>query len=816
MKLRTKVILFFGTFLFIISSGSVLYAEYFIGNIFKKQTVENFSIIAEQSEGAYLAFRSGMKGRALDWSSDVNIQRIAKAVISSPEGSNLRAREAEEFMSYVSKSKMSYDKTVFLVDLVDRNGRVVASTRSARIGKDEKKEKTSYDKATHDTESAFGLPFGEVLLSSIVFEEYENPRPFIHATSRLYQKGANDDFIPIEALLVLHFSNTTEIANALGVGDTSHTGRQTGNLLLDHYQTSDIYIVNGDRTMVTPSRVISDNTRRQKVDTFPVQECFDRGKETSSEYDNYQGARVLGASMCLQKDETVIIVEIAKSEIFAPVAKMVQGTALGGIGVFVFGAFVIISFVRRPLGRIADIVSALRQVMKGDFSVRAGVFGKDELAELATAFNTMTENIKQSQVKLKEANDKIQKEAFQLERDVEEHAKQEKFLEESKRAQLNLLEDAWQVKERLEVEGRRLQTILSSIGDALLLIDGAYRIALVNPVAEKMFGMSREELIGKDMRTFVTLWKKRTEVVPQAQWPIEEVFLTKKIIDATLDDDFAISTEKHPEKTPIVFSVAPISGGTTQGAVIVMRDATKDRELDDAKSGFISVASHQLRTPLTTIRWYAEMLLSGDVGDPTPSQRDFLNEIHGGAERLYQTIDLLLGISRVESGKMKTEKIEIDLGAYTEEIKKEFVPQTAEKNIAITVVPPTEDSPPVMLDRLMLRQVLLNLVSNALRYTKEEGYIELRWWRDASASEIVYAVRDSGIGIPESQRSRIFTKFFRAENALSMVPDGSGLGLALVKELVMSWGGRVWFETEEGEGTTFFFTIPLVTKVSLP
>ena len=450
--------------------------------------------------------------------------------------------------------------------------------------------------------------------------------------------------------------------------------------------------------------------------------------------------------------------------------------------------------------------------MNGDLASQAPVRSKDETGRLAIMFNTMVESLRVNQKELKESKLALEEKAVALEKDVAEHKKQEQFLEESKRATLNLLEDSWKAKEALAIEGNKLQTILSSIGDGLILIDGSYRVALVNPSASRMFGMAEEELIGQDLRSVITLWRKGKDIVPPTSWPIEEVFLTKKVINGTLEDNLSISTEKHPDKTPIVFSLAPLGGGHA-GVVIIFRDASRDRELDEAKSGFISVASHQLRTPLTSIRWYSEMLLSQDAGPLNDSQKDFMNEIHGGAERLYQTVDLLLGISRVESGKIKMDRAPIDVGAFTGEITKELASQIDMKNLALSVIPPDREPVIVWLDSLTLRQVIINLISNSIRYTNEHGLIEIKWWMGDEGREVVYMVHDNGIGIPENERSRIFSKFFRAENARSQVPDGSGLGLALVKELVESWGGKIWFDTAEGQGATFFFTIPLTTRV---
>lgn len=817
MKLRTKTTIFFATLFILVTSLVVIFIEYYVGGAFKKQIVNDFVIIAEQSEGTYFAFLDGIKKRAIAWSSDSGIVGIAKRITKTEAGSVERARLANEFATYVTKSKMPIDETVFLVDLLDRNGIVIASTRPDRIGVDElKEEKEIY---AHDFSKTIVSSFREAFVKSFVFEEDETDEPMTHVTARMFDIGTEATPIPLPAVLLVHFANTKNLARALGVdvenGDvTTSEVRVTRMALLESYKTSDIYLVDRNSIMVSPSRFMKNVNLRQKVDTLPVRECMDNGKEISAEYDNFQGTRVLGASMCFKDDGIVLIVEIQKDEIYAPLDAINRIAIAGGIILAGLGILIALSFIRTPLRRIDEVVSALERVMNGDLTFQAPVLAKDETGRLAIMFNTMVESIRTSQKDLKESKLALEEKADALEKDVAEHKKQEQFLEESKRATLNLLEDSWKAKEKLAEEGNKLQTILSSIGDGLILIDGSYRIALVNPSASRMFGMTDEELLGQDLRSVITLWRKSKDVVPPTSWPIEEVFLTKKVITGTLEDNLSISTEKHPEKIPIVFSLAPLGGGHA-GVVIIFRDATRDRELDEAKSGFISVASHQLRTPLTSIRWYSEMLLSQDAGPLNDAQKDFMNEIHGGAERLYQTVDLLLGISRVESGKLKMDRAPIDVGVFTSDITKEMRSQIEMKNLSLSVVPPDREPVIVWLDSLTLRQVIINLISNAIRYTNDRGLIEIKWWMGDEGREVVYMVHDNGIGIPEKERSRIFSKFFRAENARSQVPDGSGLGLALVKELVESWGGKIWFDTAEGQGATFFFTIPLTTKVEV-
>lgn len=813
MKLRTKALLFFGAFIILLAAGVLFYATYVVGGALKVQATEALRIDAEQAEGSYYTFLKSIKREALDWTSDPSLQHIVVALLAGGDGTPARASAAKDFASYITDKKMPYDKSILMADILDKQGIVIASTRSVRLGTNELSEEIRL-KAHHFSKTIVSK-FGETFVKSIIFEQDETPYPMIHATVRFFIQNADGTWKPLDAVLLVHFLSIQEIASVLSGEAQVQDGALTGRALLSSYKTSQIYLVNSDKYMVTPSRYVTDVNQQQKVDTLPVQECLDNGKEISTEYNDYRGVRVLGASMCLVSEGLVLVVEINKAELWASIDRLIATTWAGVLVATFLMFFVILAFLQRPLSRIADIVSALERVMKGDLSTSAKVETKDETGRLATMFNKMVSSLRDNQDWLKGANKKLQESENLLRSDVEEHKKQESFLEESKRATQNLLEDSWMIKEKLEAEGRRLQAVLSSIGEGLILVDGSYRIALSNPVAAKMFGMTGEEILGKDLREFVTFWKNSKDIVPPAEWPLEQVFLTKKPVASTIEENFSISTEKHKEKLPIVFSIASLGGADGgAGAVIVMRDVTEDRALDEAKSGFISVASHQLRTPLTSIRWYSEMLLSQDAGPLNDTQKDFMKEVHGGAERLYQTVDLLLGLSRVESGKLKADRAPIDLGIFTTEIKKELTSQADEKKLSLEVAPPDRAPVIVWLDALTLRQVLLNLVSNAIRYTNENGNIEVKWWvREDGKEEVVYSVHDDGIGIPKEAQSQVFSKFFRAENARAQVPDGSGLGLALVKELVESWGGKVWFETKEGEGTTFFFTVPLSTKV---
>jgi len=809
MKLRTKATIFWASFLLIVAFVFAYYTQYVVSTSFRDQTTRDMRIFADQSEGAYYAYIRSLKVRVIDWSSDPSLNKIVKNLISTNEGTKERERFAEDFAQYITEKKMPYDETVIIADILDRNGEIIASTRPGRIGT-QKKRMDDHRGASSYSEILNSKP-SDAFIGGIKYEDGETNEPVMHASALMFSTDGGGIFASVGAVLRIHFANSKQVEDLLWGRLQVADGARSGDAFLSNYKTSEVYLVNSDTFLVTPTRKFQDTKIKNIIDTPPVRACIERGIEIVSEYVDYNGVRVLGVGMCLESEGLVLVVEIATDEVFAPLLKVTRSATLGGVFLLILGVMSIVAFLRSPLKHIDEIIATIKRVIGGDLTATVSVSTKDEIGSLALMLNTMVDVVRTNEDDMRKSRSLIEEKAIILEKDAEEHRKQAKFLDESKTATLNLLKDSWKSKELLEEEGKRLQAILASIGDGLVLIDMNYKLVLVNAKALEIFSMPITDLLGNDLREVIKLYKNKIYLRNEA-WPTEEVFLTKEIFTSTIEDNFSITTTARSTEFPVSFSIAALSGRFS-GAVIVIRDATKDRELDEAKSGFISVASHQLRTPLTSIRWYSEMLLSEDAGPLNESQKDFMNEIHGGTQRLYQTVDLLLGISRVESGKLKTDKTQIDIEVFTADITKELRSQFDEKSLVLKVIPPDVGPVSVWLDSITLRQVILNLVSNAIRYTNEKGYIEIKWWmNEGEKREVVYMIHDNGIGIPEAQKQRIFSKFFRAENARAQVPDGSGLGLALVKNLVESWGGKVWFESGEGNGTSFFFTVPLFTE----
>ncbi|MFA6408481.1 MAG: HAMP domain-containing sensor histidine kinase, partial [Candidatus Paceibacterota bacterium] len=230
------------------------------------------------------------------------------------------------------------------------------------------------------------------------------------------------------------------------------------------------------------------------------------------------------------------------------------------------------------------------------------------------------------------------------------------------------------------------------------------------------------------------------------------------------------------------------------------------RALDVAKDEFVSIASHQLRTPLTALKGFTGMLIDGDAGPINEKQREYLVEIKNANDRMIGLINALLNVSRVDLDVFIVEPEPVDLHKVAESVLSELDIRIKEKKLQVEMSF-EKDLPIVNADLKIVRMIFQNLLSNAVKYTPQEGSISFNIKKDGS--NILVTVTDSGYGIPENVQSKIFTKLFRADNARVKDPDGTGLGLYIIKATIEKTGGKIWFKSKENLGSTFYVTIPL-------
>lgn len=764
MNLRTKSILFFGAIILAITASIIFYIEYATGNTFKKQATNNLRIIAEQSEAAYLSFVRSMEVRVIDWTSDNTIRGITKNILNTKEDPREREKLAKEFADYVSTKKMPYDRTVINVDLLDKNGIIIASTKSNRIGLNEKEEGSDRYR-THDFDATIDSNFGEAFWGSFVLDENDYPEPTTSISARMFNINTQGEIQPMDAVLLVYFSNTAEIAEILGSGTSVYaapgatTKRLTNRTLLENYRTSNLYLVNNERYLVTPTRDIRDVKIKQKVDTLPVKECLENGKEISAEYDNYRGVHVIGASMCFPKEGTVILIEIEKEEISAPITELVRNTIIACSLIFLVGILVIVVFLKNILARIKNIMMTAGRIASGDLDARVKNIGPaDEIGYLGAVFNTMVSKIYDDQKMIQQAKN---------------NAEKEKAYDEA---------------------------LLASIGEGVTAVDQDGKITLINRTAEKMLGLKAAEVLGKKAEEVLIMFDENKKEISREEYS----HTIKKV--PSVEGGSVFYKKKDDGYFPIAITSTPIIFEDKKlGSIAVFHDVTREKEMEDARQDLLSLASHQLRTPLSGTKWLIETLKKGIHGSLTEKQTEYIDELYKINERMTSLVYGMLDIVRMGSSKTEAEKKPVSIKSAFDPIIEALNSAATKKQINIRL--PENFNYTVNTNLSFLKNIFEAIISNAINYSKPQSEIVIT--AEKTSSELIVAIKDSGIGIPKDEQSQIFERFYRASNAKTFDTRGSGLGLYAAKMLARKIGVQISFESAEEAGTTFFVHIPI-------
>jgi two-component system, OmpR family, phosphate regulon sensor histidine kinase PhoR len=360
---------------------------------------------------------------------------------------------------------------------------------------------------------------------------------------------------------------------------------------------------------------------------------------------------------------------------------------------------------------------------------------------------------------------------------------------------LNTTADALQgTIDALRKEKNRVAAILEGMRAGVLVIDSEGRITLMNPVLRRILQADLKESLGR----------KLIEVVRNAELKniLDRVLADKK--EATAIVEMALGTRRSFE----VVAVPLVEAGPTSGGVVaVLHDITRLKELEAIRKDFVANVSHELRTPLTSIRGFAETLLDGALEDRNNNRR-FVEIIKSHALRLSELTMDLLTLATLESDSFQLKPEGIDLPALVHEVLESFRPLGLTKRQELeAVIEP--GLPQIRADRDRIRQVLINLLDNAVKFTAEEGKISLEVRLNAEGTGVEMHIKDRGIGIPSSDLPRIFERFYRVDKARSREQGGTGLGLAIVKHIVEAHRGHVSVKSTLGQGSDFCVTLPL-------
>lgn len=397
--------------------------------------------------------------------------------------------------------------------------------------------------------------------------------------------------------------------------------------------------------------------------------------------------------------------------------------------------------IRTMVRPINRIIYASKKFSQGDFSHRIHHDAKDELGALAKTLNQM----------------------------------------------------AWDLEDRInrmELQNQQLRSMFQGMVEGIILVDRKGVVLSVNPTAEKIFELAQAEVEGK---LFLETVRN-----PELSEIIQEVLVRQR----TISQELAIV---WPVNKTFQINAAPIfEQGAVMGCLLVIHDITEIRRLETMRSDFVANVSHELKTPLTSIKGFVETLRDGALDDKD-NARHFLEIIQDHTDRLNSLINDLLDLSYLESGKAALVKEEIALRALIDRVVSGFQAQAKVKGVLIQndVLAAVR----VSADKAKLEQVVTNLIDNAVKFNKEQGSIRIFCAQEAAGLKIT--VQDTGLGIPVKDLPRIFERFYRVDKARSRELGGTGLGLSIVKHIVELHAGTVGLDSTEGHGSSFWFTLPL-------
>ena len=517
----------------------------------------------------------------------------------------------------------------------------------------------------------------------------------------------------------------------------------------ERYASMNLFLVNKDGYVID-DRFFNGMRLTHQVDIATILQC-----SSQKSYTNAQGDEVISAALCMENGWT-LVTEISETQAMQSIEETRQSLIyLAAIlSLLILGIIYLVK--KRIVDPIKVLAYAAQRMGEGDFDIRTHIGTSDELGDLSAAFNDTAEKLRDSHIVLAK---KI--------REVTEDFK----------------------KFKLAVDGTSDHVIITDMNGAILY---------ANRAAELTTGYTRKEIIGSTP----ALWgKQMPQEFYKTMWSAikeQRKSFSGEITNKRKDGQLYVA-ETH---------ISPLfdEQNNPYGFVGVERDITRQKEIDKSKTEFVSIASHQLRTPLTIINWYIEMLSDQQGAALSEKQRQYLEEITHASKRMIELVNALLNVSRIDMGTFMVDVEPLDFSLVMDDVLKDLSLQIAQKDLHIAKNY-DRSLPRINADLKLLRIIFQNLLTNAIKYTQNGGSIMIEL--NKRSSSITISVIDDGFGIPVHQQNKIFSKFFRADNAREKEPDGNGLGLYIVKSLVEHSGGRIWFISEENKGTAFHVEIPL-------
>jgi len=343
---------------------------------------------------------------------------------------------------------------------------------------------------------------------------------------------------------------------------------------------------------------------------------------------------------------------------------------------------------------------------------------------------------------------------------------------------------------------KQLRSLLDSIGDGVFAVDKSRKIILANTAAVSFLDWDKP-ISGKNINDVMQLYSENMQKID----PVKRVIETKKPLSSS---DFIVLKSGKQQKYYV--NITPLINleGHIQGAIVLFRDITREKELEEQKAEFVAVSSHELRTPLTIIEGYLYYILSSKGLKYDDRTKIYIEKAHKGCLSLQRLISDLLEVSRAERNKLKLFLEDVDIVDLSKELVSEFQDKVKESGLQLILDVKPVRIPHCFVDKDRVKEVLVNLVGNALKFT-EKGYIKISICKKDKYIQV--GVTDTGIGIKKEDQKFIFNKFYRIEGWQTRKTGGTGLGLYISRSIVEKLHGKIWLESQYGKGSTFYFTL---------
>jgi PAS domain S-box-containing protein len=346
-----------------------------------------------------------------------------------------------------------------------------------------------------------------------------------------------------------------------------------------------------------------------------------------------------------------------------------------------------------------------------------------------------------------------------------------------------------------ENDKRNISAIIESLPDGILIFDEKKSLMLINSQAQFFLNISGAELIGKS-------------ILELSKYPYCRPLIS--ILGGGIIEVKGEKIEFRPDLIMEISSSSLLVEGRKVGTVAILRNVTEKESIERVKSDFITIAAHKLRTPTSAIKWLSQGLIDGDNGELSKEQKETTEKISIANQRVIDLVNNLLNSVEIEGGKYLSTPALFDIEEIILSVANELRDLAEKNNISIKMEKTEDKMPRIMMDKEKIRIAISDLLDNALRYNNSGGKVSI--YLAKKGEDIIVAIKDSGVGIPKKEQEQLFVKFFRGEKALKIDTEGKGLGLFIAKNIIEENGGSIWFESNEGTGSTFFFSLPIKQK----